>query len=84
LRHTPAGIPAIDILIGHNSIQNEAGVPRKVHCQLSATALGDAALQLARLKLSSRVRFRGFLAQNKIAEAKLILHVTKVELIDTE
>src|SRR4029077_4855192 len=32
LRHTPAGIPAIDCTLQHESVQAEAGGQRKVDC----------------------------------------------------
>ena len=46
LRYTPAGTPAVDLLIGHRSIQNEAGSRREARCEIEAVALGDMALKL--------------------------------------
>src|SRR5262245_37178823 len=38
LRHTPAGIPAVDCVLQHASIQQEAGGERRVECELAAIA----------------------------------------------
>jgi hypothetical protein len=40
LRFTPAGVPVIECLIGHQSEQLEAGSPRRVECEIPAIALG--------------------------------------------
>jgi primosomal replication protein N len=56
------GIPAIDLLISHNSVQSEAGGRRQVRCELDAVALGAAAVSAARLRRNQPLRVNGFLA----------------------
>ena len=62
LRHTPAGIPAIDLLLEHESEQAEAGAQRKVEMAMKAVAFGAVAEALAAQKMGSQWRFNGFLA----------------------
>ena len=62
LRHTPAGIPAIDLLLEHESEQAEAGSTRQVAMAMKAVAFGAVAEALAAQKMGSQWRFDGFLA----------------------
>ena len=62
LRHTPAGIPAIDLVLEHESEQVEAGQARQVKLAIRAVAFGTLAETLKAQALGSRWRFDGFLA----------------------
>ena len=62
MRHTPAGIPAIDLLLEHESEQQEAGQARQVSMVLKAVAFGPVAEALRGQALGSPWRFSGFLA----------------------
>ncbi len=62
LRHTPAGLPAIDLRLEHESSIDEAGHARQVKVALKAVAFGAVAERLARQALGSAWLFRGFLA----------------------
>ena len=62
LRYTPAGLPAIDLKLEHESTVEEAGRPRQVKAALKAVAFGGIAERLARQALGSLWRFQGFLA----------------------
>ena len=62
LRFTPAGLPAIDLRLEHESTVAEAGQPRQVKAALKAVAFGAVAERLARQALGSLWRFQGFLA----------------------
>jgi len=81
LRYTPAGTPAVDALIGHSSMQNEAGSQCAARCEIEAVALGDAAVKLSTLKLNRPLQISGFLAQRSIGNRKLVLHVADAEPI---
>jgi len=43
LRYTPAGIPVLDVVLQHESIQQENGSPLKVRFELSAKIIGKQA-----------------------------------------
>jgi len=81
LRHTPAGTPAVDLLIGHSSIQSEAGNRREVRCEIEAVALGDMALKLCTAKLNRSLQIGGFLAQRRLGDRRLVLHVVSMDAL---
>ena len=81
LRYTPAGTAVIDILLGHSSIQNEAGSERRMRCEIEATAIGEMALKFAAVKLNQSLQVGGFLAQRSVRDSKLALHVVRMEPI---
>jgi primosomal replication protein N len=62
LRYTPAGLPALDLKLEHESTVEEAGKPRQVKAALKAVAFGATAERLARQALGSLWLFQGFLA----------------------
>ena len=62
LRFTPAGLPAIDLRLEHESTMTEAAQSRQVKAALKAVAFGAVAERLARQALGSLWRFQGFLA----------------------
>jgi primosomal replication protein N len=62
LRHTPAGLPAIDLRLEHESEVEEAGSPRQVRMELKAVAFGTGAEALAKQAVGAGFRFTGFLA----------------------
>jgi len=74
LRFTPAGLPAIDLRLEHESTVDEAGKPRQVKAALKAVAFGGVAERLARQAMGSHWRFRGFLATPGNAKHP-VLHV---------
>jgi primosomal replication protein N len=83
LRHTPAGIPALECTLGHRSEQPEAGGARRVECDLHAIAFADVALALDRCRIGQALRCRGFMARRYRTGTSLALHVTAFEEIDT-
>ena len=62
LRYTPAGLPALDLRLEHESMVDEAGRPRQVSASLKTIALGTLAERLDRQPLDHTLRFLGFLA----------------------
>ncbi|MBS7808335.1 primosomal replication protein N [Variovorax sp. PCZ-1] len=79
-RYTPAGIPALDLLLSHESQQIEAGQSRKVTLSLKALALGTTAETLAKTEVGKQVKFKGFLASTKNGKGS-VLHITDIEFI---
>ena len=79
LRHTPAGLPAIEFRIRHASEQLEAGVSRKVEAEVAALAFAGLARQIASTELGTALRAGGFLAAKSRRSARLVLHVTNIE-----
>ncbi len=62
LRYTPAGIPALDLRLEHESEAVEVGQPRQVKAAVKAVALGAIAETLGKRPIGSTGRFTGFLA----------------------
>jgi len=63
----------------HDSTQTEAGVVRKVSCEIAAVAFEREARLLAAAKLGSSVKVTGFLAAKSRTSRSLVLHATEVE-----
>jgi primosomal replication protein N len=82
VRHTPAGIPAVECTFDHRSQQDEAGSRRKVECEMHAVAFGDVALALGRCAIGSVLRCEGFIARRYRTGTSLTLHVTRFGQID--
>ncbi|HEX2547182.1 MAG TPA: primosomal replication protein N [Ramlibacter sp.] len=62
LRYTPAGLPALDLTLEHESEADEAGSKRQVKVEIRAVAFGTHAETLSRQAIGSGFRFTGFLA----------------------
>jgi primosomal replication protein N len=77
LRHTPAGVPAIDCELAHRSVQQEAGGERRVECDVHAVAFGDIAHALSRVAPGSSLRCTGFIARRYRTGTSIALHVTE-------
>lgn len=72
LRHTPAGIPVLHLVLSHQSTLEELGMPRKVALQLRAVAFGSIAEQLAVSPCFGQpLRWQGFLAQARQGQGVL-------------
>ena len=79
LRYTPAGIPLLSVILHHVSEQVEAGMKRKVECEVNAVVLCDNALK--GLKLGSNILATGFLAKRSLKSTQLVMHINHIEHI---
>ena len=84
LRYTPAGIPAVEFKLRHESELDEAGSPRKVEAEIGGIAFEAQARLLAKAKLNSGLKLQGFLGSKSKRSKKLVLHVTNIEFIEGE
>jgi primosomal replication protein N len=82
LRHTPAGMPTLQVKLLHASEQNEAGHTRKVECEASAQVFGAVAMKLAPLPVGSKIQVAGFLDRTSARNPQPVLHVTEFELLE--
>ncbi len=62
MRYTPAGLPALNMRLEHESQVSEVGQSRQVKVAVKAVAFGAIAERLAKQALGSVWRFTGFLA----------------------
>ena len=79
LRYTPAGIPLLNVVLHHVSEQVEAGMKRKVECELNAVVLGDIALK--GLKVGLHIQVSGFLAKRSLKSTQLVMHINHIDSI---
>jgi len=79
IRYTPAGIPLLSFVLQHASEQIEAGLKRKVECEVNAVVLGD--LATSNIQLGSAIKAKGFLAKRSAKSTQLVLHIEKLEVI---
>jgi primosomal replication protein N len=82
LRHTPAGVAALEFKLAHESEQQEAGVKRKVEAEIGAIAFEAQARLVAARPLGSRVEVAGFLSAKSKRAKRLVLHVTNIEFVE--
>jgi primosomal replication protein N len=82
LRHTPAGLAALEFKLEHESEQDEAGARRKVQAEIGAIAFEANARLIAGRPLGSEMKLQGFLSAKSRRSKKLMLHVTHIEFVE--
>ncbi|PUE47030.1 primosomal replication protein N [Limnohabitans sp. 2KL-1] len=78
LRYTPAGLPALDLILEHASEVQEAGQARKVQLKLRALAFGSLAETLVKQAVGSVWTFKGFLATPRQGKS-VVLHIQEFQ-----
>jgi primosomal replication protein N len=78
MRYTPAGLPALDLQLKHQSTVSEDGQPRQVAMQLKAVAIGAITRPATALALGTPAQFAGFLAASRNGKG-LVFHVTEID-----
>jgi primosomal replication protein N len=78
LRYTPAGLPALNVVLQHEGQVSEDGQPRKISLEIRAVGIGEVTRTLAALALGTNSLYAGFLAPARNGRG-LILHITSVE-----
>ncbi|HOF51258.1 MAG TPA: primosomal replication protein N [Rhodoferax sp.] len=74
MRYTPAGLPALNLRLEHESEVLEAGGKRVVKVVVKAVAFGTLAERLAKQALGSVWRFNGFLANARRGKT-VVFHI---------
>ncbi|MGV0960767.1 MAG: primosomal replication protein N [Limnohabitans sp.] len=78
LRYTPAGLPALDLVLEHASELQEAGQNRKVQLKIRALAIGSLAERLVKQAVGSVWTFKGFLATPRQGKS-VVLHIQEFQ-----
>jgi primosomal replication protein N len=78
LRYTPAGLPALDFSLRHESQVTQDGQPRKVSVEIRARAIGEITRSVGALDLGSEHGFAGFLASQRNGRG-VVFHVTELD-----
>ena len=74
MRYTPAGIPALNCRLEHESQMREAGGIRTVKMVIKAVAFGPEAARLAQQTVGSNWNFKGFLANARQGKS-VVFHI---------
>ena len=77
LRYTPAGLPALDVVLAHESEVAHEGQARKVSMQLKALAVGSMVAPVSAMPLGTGATFSGFLAAARNGKG-LLFHITGI------
>ncbi|MEI7786379.1 MAG: primosomal replication protein N [Betaproteobacteria bacterium] len=77
LRYTPAGVPATNVVLEHESEQLEAGSQRQVKLSIKAVAFGTLAEQLAQCELGRNCRYKGFLTSARTNKS-VVFHILEL------
>jgi primosomal replication protein N len=78
LRYTPAGLPALDLSLQHDSEVSEDGTARKVSMEVKAVAIGAVTRGLMLQDLGAASLYVGFVASSRNKRG-LLFHITSVE-----
>ncbi len=83
IRYTPAGIPLLSFVLQHASEQIEAGLKRKVECEVNAVVLGNLTGDFAKsnIQIGANIKAKGFLAKRSAKSTQLVMHITNIENI---
>ncbi|MFA6179868.1 MAG: primosomal replication protein N [Candidatus Methylopumilus sp.] len=81
LRYTPAGIPLLSFVLRHLSEQPEAGMQRRVECEVNAVIMGELAEKSQGIKAGALLKVAGFIARRSLKSTQLVLHINTLEMI---
>jgi primosomal replication protein N len=80
LRYTPAGLPALDLVLAHRSEVSEDGQPRQVQLELKSVGIGSVTQALQSMALDAPAQFAGFLAASRNGRG-LVFHINAVDAL---
>ena len=78
MRYTPAGLPALDLSLKHESTVTQQGQRRRVNLEIKARAVGDITHRLGQLELGGLHSFAGFLGSQRNGRG-IVFHVIELD-----
>ena len=82
VRYTPAGLPALDLVLRHESEVSEDGQPRKVSMDIKAVAIGQGITrQVGALKLGAAGSYAGFLTSGRNGREDIPLKTYRIPML---
>ena len=78
LRYTPAGLPALNFTLDHESQVQEAGSTRQVKVSIKALAVGALAESIGKQVIGSIWRFTGFLGAARQGK-NIVFHIQEFQ-----
>ncbi len=77
LRYTPAGMPALDLSLAHESEVSHEGQPRKVSLQVRSLVIGSLVDRVSGMPLGAPSQYAGFLAPARNGRG-MLFHITEI------
>ena len=77
LRYTPAGLPALDVVLAHESLVTDTGTPRQVKLSLRAIAFGSQAETLVKASMEVEWSFLGYLGMSRNGKG-VVFHIQEI------
>jgi primosomal replication protein N len=74
MRYTPAGMPALNLKLEHESETQEAGQIRQIKVAVKAVAFGALAERLVKQPIGSVWKFSGFLGNTRNGKS-IVFHI---------
>ena len=81
LRYTPAGIALMSFVVRHLSEQVEAGMQRRVECDVNAMVMGPLAEKSQSIKVGELIKVSGFIAKRSLKSTQLVMHINTLDKI---
>ena len=78
LRYTPAGVPAINVVLEHESEIIEGGSTRQVKLTVRAVAFAELAVTTSRLELGKLHLMTGFLINARTSKS-IVFHIQSID-----
>jgi primosomal replication protein N len=78
MRYTPAGLPALDMSLKHESQVTQEGQLRRISVEVKARAIGEITQRLEQLEMGSEHGFAGFLGSQRNGRG-VVFHVTELD-----
>ena len=78
MRYTPAGLPALDLSLKHESEVTQDGQTRKVWFEIKARAIGAITQRVSGLEMGSTHGFAGFLGSQRNGRG-VVFHVIELD-----
>lgn len=78
MRYTPAGLPALDLSLKHESEVTQDRSQRKISFEIRARAIGEITRRIEGLEIGSQHGFAGFLGSQRNGRG-VVFHVTEVD-----
>ena len=78
MRFTPAGLPALDVSLRHDSEVVQLGQPRRVGFEIRGRAIGAMAEQLQGEPLGEPRDFEGFIGAQRNGRGT-VFHIERIE-----
>jgi primosomal replication protein N len=78
VRYTPAGLPALDVVLSHLGQASEDGQTRQLAFATKAVAIGDITRRLQVMALDTPAVFAGFISASRNGRG-LRFHITSID-----